>query len=536
MTRNKTPLLHIQDLSLHFGNPKQLTVNKVNLTLNASETLALVGESGSGKSLTAAAIMCLLPTTAQRHPNSRILLQGEDLLALPESRMCTQRGRRIGLIFQDAGVAFNPVFTLGQQLLEALAIHTTLSRRDRLKRAHTLLKEVGIQDTKRCFNSYPHELSGGQLQRTLIAMTLAGEPELLIADEPTTALDVTLQAQILQLLRDLQQRHGMGLLFITHDLNVVKQIADRVAVMQAGCIVEQGTLKQCLNRPKHAYTKQLLAAASMHSPPKAKRYTTQEPLLQVKHLSVQFPLKRAARKHWRDRFFTAVNKVSFDLYPGETLALVGESGSGKTTTGNAILRLAPTSGGHIHFANTSANGHSPQALQQLRRHVQVVLQNPFSAMNPRMTIGDILSEGLIAQGRVADADAAQERVIQALRDVELDPDCQHRYPHAFSGGQRQRICIARALVLEPQLIICDEPTSALDVSIQAQILDLMQRLQQERGLSYLLITHDFAVVSRLAHRVAVMHQGKIVEIGPTKRLLNCPQHHYTQRLLASCCD
>lgn len=523
-------LLQVIDLSVsvHYDQQELPILNAINFTVNKGETLAIVGESGSGKSFTALSIIQLLPPSATIHPSSTILLNGQDLLTFPEVKMRSVRGRQIGLVFQEAITALNPVLTIGNQLLEVINFHFRLKRKQAHFRAISLLEEVGIPNAEYYFHAYPHQLSGGLKQRAMIAIALAGEPILLIADEPTTALDVTLQAQIMALLKKLQQSRNMGLIFITHDLGVVYEMADQVVVLYKGEVVEAAPAKQFFKAPQHPYSQKLFASLPGWLQPPPREDTINNPiLLDVKNLKVYFPIKKGIIKHTVG-YIKAVDGVDFSLKQKQTLALVGESGSGKTTTGMAILKLVDITAGLINFEGINLADIEGERLRHLRKDLQVVFQDPYGSMNPRMLIGDIISEGILAQKISVNI---QERIDELLNYVGLDPDVKNRYPHEFSGGQRQRICIARALALQPKLLICDEPTSALDVSAQMQILKLLTKLQQEMGLSYVLITHNIAVVDYMADAVAVMHQGKIVELGLVSEVLTHPKHPYTQKLL-----
>lgn len=528
-------LLEVRNLSVSFHADRQLlpVVQNLNLRIQPGETLALVGESGSGKSVTGLSIMQLLPKSAVISPASSILLQGKDLLTCPEIEMRKIRGRRIGLVFQEAITAFNPVLTIGAQILEVFSCHFRLTRRQKKSRAIHLLEEVGMPDPEQYLSAYPHELSGGLKQRAIIAMALAGEPDLLIADEPTTALDVTLQATVIHLLQELQQKRGMGMLFITHDLGLVYQIASQVVVLLKGEAVEMADAKTFFAQPSHPYSKKLFAAvpnwdAVVQRPRKAET----KPLLSIENLKVYYPIRKGLFRRVVG-CVKAVDGVSFTLNEGQTLALVGESGSGKTTTGMAILRLAPITAGHIQFHGHDLREISSTQLREDRKDFQVVFQDPYSSMNPRMLVRDILAEGMLAQKLYRSHEQCLRRITELLLYVGLPPEAQMRYPHEFSGGQRQRICIARALAIHPRLLICDEPTSALDVSAQMQVLKLLLKLQQDLNLSYLLITHNLGVVAHMADFVAVMYHGEIVEAGPTFDILNNPQQAYTKNLIAA---
>lgn len=524
------PLITIENLSIAFGQPpyRELAVSQLNLTIKTGQCLGLVGESGSGKTLSALSIVQLLPVMARVSRHSRIMWQGENLLNFSEKRMREVRGLRIGMIFQDAMSAFNPVLTIGQQMNEIL-----LRKKFNhiAQRAQALLHEVGIDDPPRTYNAYPHQLSGGMRQRAMIAMALCGEPDMIIADEPTTALDVTLQAQILNLLNHLKKQRNLTLLFISHDLAVVSQLADEIAVLQDGKMVEMDTRREFFLHPQQPYTKQLLAA--MPSPEPRHTQSKQRPaVLTVNDLKVYFPIRKGILKR-KVGDIKAVDGVSFEIIAGETCALVGESGSGKTTTALALVRLLKLHAGQILFENKNIAALSAHQFKPLRAHIQMIFQDPYAALNPRMMIADSIMESLITQKILCRRRDQLKRVDELLEQVGLLPEHKWRYPHEFSGGERQRICIARALAVEPKLLILDEPTSALDVSIQLQILELLEQLQQQHKLSYLLITHNLGVVAYLSQTVAVMQQGKIVEHGHTEVLLKNPQHPYTRKLLAS---
>ncbi len=522
-------------------------VDNVNFSLQRGETLALVGESGSGKSLTALAILQLLPPSARITAHSEIWLAGKnalphsaggsatDILSLPEVAVRKIRGRRVGIIFQEASTALNPVLTIGEQIGEVLRCHFKMKPSACRERILSLLAEVGIANPLRCSKSYAHQLSGGQRQRAMIAMALAAQPDVLIADEPTTALDVTLQAQVLELLRTVQQKNRMGLLFITHDLGIVYQIADNVAVIAAGKIVEQTSAAAFFSAPQHPYSQRLFAALpewQQRSDNKSSPQDSINPLLSVQHLKVYFPIKKGVLQRTVD-YVKVVEEVNFNVQRGQTFALVGESGCGKTTIAKSIVRLVQPTAGKVNFLGQDLTQLSNSNLRLLRGDLQMVFQDPYASMNPRLRIGQIIAEGMLAQNMADSLSACYPIIKELLRRVDLDPECIYRFPHEFSGGQRQRICIARALAMRPKLIICDEPTSALDVVVQMDILKLLQRLQQESGLSYLLITHNFAVVAYLAHQVAVMQQGRIVEQGPVEQVLFQPQQAYTRQLLAA---
>ena len=609
MTASPRALLEVRDLRVSLSVPGGTVraVDGVDLTVMPGETHAILGESGCGKSMTALSILRLLPA-AGRVVDGSVRLDGTDLLRLPEDAMRAVRGRRVAMIFQEPQSSLNPVLTVGDQIAEGVRRHQGLSRRAALRRAVELLEAVGIPDPSRRASEYPHQLSGGMKQRVMIATALAGEPDLLIADEPTTALDVTIQAQVLELLDQLRRERGMAVLLITHDLGVVAESAQRVAVMYAGQVVEEGVTADLFARPLHPYTRKLFAAlpavgkrggalevipgtvpsltahvpgcrfaprcdqawalcraaapgwhplgrgqgvrchlyaegrdrarslppgpavvpASMAVP----RDVTPTPLLRVRGLQVHFPIRRGLLQRVVGQV-RAVDGVDLDLAAGRTLALVGESGCGKTTVGHAVLQLLRPTAGSVRFDGEELTRLSGPRLRQRRRELQIVFQDPYASMNPRMLVGDIVEEGMLAQGTLPDRTARRSRVADLLAQVGLDPGATDRYPHEFSGGQRQRVAIARALAVEPRLVVCDEPTSALDVSVQAQILNLLRNLQDHLGLAYLFITHNLAVVEYLAHEVAVMYLGRIVERGPVGAVLRGPAHPYTRALLSA---
>ncbi len=525
------PLLAVEDLSVAFapGAEARRVVDGVSFTLDRGETLALVGESGSGKSVTALSIIRLLQSPPAHHPSGRILFKGQDLLALSERRMTAVRGADITMVFQEPMTSLNPVHTVGQQVAEIVELHRGWRGEKARARVVELLTAVGIRDPEQKVDAYPHQLSGGQRQRVMIAMALANEPDLLIADEPTTALDVTVQAQILALLKDLQQRLGMALLFITHDLNIVRRIADRVCVMTGGRIVESGPVKEIFEAPQHPYTKKLLSAEPRGLPPVAD--PSRPILIEAEDVKVWFPIRRGFFRKVVGHV-KAVDGVNVTLRAGQTLGIVGESGSGKTTLGFALLRLIHATG-RIVFQGADISGRSWSAMRPLRRHMQIVFQDPFGSLSPRMSVSEIVGEGLaVHEPRLSHAER-EARVIKALTEVKLDPESRDRYPHEFSGGQRQRIAIARALVLEPQFIMLDEPTSALDMSVQADVVDLLRDIQARRGIGYLFISHDLRVVRALANDVIVMRMGKVVEQGPAAQIFARPETDYTRALMAA---
>jgi len=609
----ESPLLTVTGLKTWFDTSEQTVraVDGVDFTINKGETFALLGESGCGKSMTSLSIMRLVPEPAGKIVAGSVKLHGDDLFEMTELQMRNVRGRRIAMIFQEPMSSLNPVLTIGKQIKETVARHSRFGDFSAKKRSLELLDAVGIPDPKRRFDEYPHQLSGGMKQRVMIAIALAGEPELLIADEPTTALDVTIQAQVLELLSKLQKDTGMAIMLITHDLGVVSEMADRVAVMYAGQIVEQAPRDQFFSNPQHPYSQKLfdslpgitkrgqkLAVIKGSVPSLAQEFTgcrfeprceyawdlcrntipswisstsgefsgalchlldstqqkpaaqsvkkhepektgetkapekTEIPMLHVDGLKVHFPIQKGLLKRTVG-FVKAVDDLSIDIHKGQTLALVGESGCGKTTVGKGILQLVRPTAGCVKLEDVQLNRLSARDLRYKRRDIQIIFQDPFSSMNPRMMVKDIIEEGMIAQKVGGDARQREKRVEELLQQVGLAAEHKHRYPHEFSGGQRQRICIARALAVEPKLIICDEPTSALDVSVQAQILNLLKDLQDSLGLSYLFITHNLSVVEYLAHEIAVMYLGRVVEYGEVKEVMNDPKHPYTKALLSA---
>jgi microcin C transport system ATP-binding protein len=525
------PLLSVRDLSVAFrqGERETLAVDRVSFDIAKGETVALVGESGSGKSVTALSIMKLLPYPAARHPSGAILFKGRELLALPEQDIRRVRGDDITIIFQEPMTSLNPLHTIEKQIGEILELHRGLSGAAAQARIVEVLAQVGIPDPVSRLASYPHQLSGGQRQRVMIAMALANEPDLLIADEPTTALDVTVQAQILKLLKDIQTRMHMSMLFITHDLGIVRKIADRVCVMSKGKIVEQGPVERVYTAPEHPYTRALLAAEPKPDP--APLRPGAPVVVETRDLKVWFPIKRGVLRKVVGHI-KAVDGVSVAVRKGETLGVVGESGSGKTTLGLAILRLI-SSDGPIVFMGNALQGLRFKAMRPFRRDMQIVFQDPYGSLSPRMSVSDIIEEGLwVHHPNMPDAERG-ERVVRALNDVGLDPDTRGRYPHEFSGGQRQRIAVARAIVLEPTFVVLDEPTSALDMLIQTQIVDLLRDLQKRRNLTYLFISHDLRVVAALASRLIVMRHGKVMEEGPAAEVFANPKSDYTRALFAA---
>ncbi|MDX1656008.1 MAG: ABC transporter ATP-binding protein [Candidatus Competibacteraceae bacterium] len=527
------PLLEVRDLRVDFGHgPKAVAaVRGVSFELVRGETLALVGESGCGKSVTALSLLQLLPYPLARQGGS-IRLLGEELLGAGEDRLRRVRGDRVAMVFQEPMTSLNPLHSIEKQIGETLVVHKGLTGQAARRRILELLRLVGLPRAEERLGALPHELSGGQRQRVMIAMALANEPDILIADEPTTALDVTIQAQILQLLKDLQQRFGMAILFITHDLTIVRLMADRVCVMKDGAMVEEGPVAELFGDPRHPYTRRLLAAEPRGEPPQAEDNATQ--VLVAEDLRVWFPLKKGLLGRTVEHI-RAVDGVSLTIREGQTVGVVGESGSGKTTLGLALLRLIG-SRGVIRFQGRSLHDLDSRSLRSLRREMQIVFQDPFGSLSPRLSVGQIVGEGLKVHGLGGSSSERRQRVAQALEEVGLDPATQDRYPHEFSGGQRQRISIARALVLQPRLMVLDEPTSALDVSVQAQIVDLLRQLQRRHRLAYLFISHDLRVVRALASQVIVMKDGRVVEAGPAGELFKQPRHDYTRALLAAAFD
>jgi peptide/nickel transport system ATP-binding protein len=522
-------ILTVKNLSLSVGS--ETLLDNVSFEIQHGEIFALVGESGSGKSLTSLAIMRLLPDAITVRSGA-VHLKEKALFVVPESQMQTIRGRSIAMIFQEPMSALNPVMTVGSQVAEVLQIHLGLKKDQIKEKVLSLFREVSLKNPEERYSWYPHQLSGGQKQRVMIAIALACEPDLLIADEPTTALDVTIQAKVLRLLKKICKQRNLSILFITHDMAVVSEMADRIAVMKKGKIVEQAVCKDFFTHPQHPYTQSLLedARATKAYNKADKEY---EPLIEVEKLKVYFPIKKGFFQRTTG-FVKAVDDVTFSIAKGKTLALVGESGSGKSTIGKAILSLLDETEGKVNFEKQNLVGLDKKALNPYRRKIQVVSQDPFSALNPRMTIANIIREGMISLGVGPKGRREQDQYIQALLlKVDLEAAHMHRYPHEFSGGQRQRIGIARALAVEPELIICDEPTSALDVSVRTQVLALLTKLQEESGVSYLFITHDLSIIPMIADEVAVMKEGKIVEQGLVEDVMEDPQHPYTQKLLAS---
>jgi microcin C transport system ATP-binding protein len=524
-------LIKVEDLSVDFRGGGKIThaVKHVSFDIGRAETVALVGESGSGKTVTALSILKLLPYPSASHPSGKIWFKGENLMSLRDAALRSIRGNNVSMIFQEPMTSLNPLHTIEQQVGEILKIHRGLSDRAARERVLDLLGKVGIDDPKGRLVSYPHQLSGGQRQRVMIAMALANEPDLLIADEPTTALDVTIQAQILDLLAKLKDEFHMAMLLITHDLGIVRKMADRVCVMNNGEIVERGATQQIFASPQHPYTKHLLASEPKGAPPPANAKA--ETILEAKDLKVWFPIKRGFLRSIVG-YIKAVDGIDLAVKEGQTLGVVGESGSGKTTLGLALLRLVSSDGPIVYLGNR-IDGYDSKRMRPLRRHMQIVFQDPYGSLSPRLSVGQIIEEGLLIQNHGLSQDERNARVARALKEVGLDPAWRDRYPHEFSGGQRQRIAIARALVLEPKFLILDEPTSALDVSVQAQIVDLLRELQRKHKLAYLFISHDLKVVRALANSIIVLRHGKVVEQGPARTVFAKPKTDYTKALLAA---
>jgi microcin C transport system ATP-binding protein len=529
--REDPPLLEVKDLSVDFGAGERAVhaVRNVSFRIERGETFSLVGESGSGKSVTALSIMQLLPYPFARHPSGSIRFKGRELIGAGHEVLKDIRGDQIGIIFQEPMTSLNPLHTVERQVNEILLLHKRMGKGAARARTLELLRMVGIPNPEKRLSAYPHELSGGQRQRVMIAMALANDPDLLIADEPTTALDVTIQAQILKLLKELQEKLGMALLLITHDLNIVRKMGGRVGVMTGGQIVEQGAVEEVFERPAHAYTKKLLAAepsgAAIRAQPDAPT------VIEADDLKVWFPIKAGVLRRVVDHI-KAVDGVSVRVKAGHTVGVVGESGSGKTTLGLALLRLIKSEGPVVYLGRR-IDGLGWRDLRPLRREMQVVFQDPYGSLSPRLSIAQIIAEGLDVHGLGGNGIDRDQLIIDALKEVGLDPESRHRYPHEFSGGQRQRIAIARAIVLKPRFVVLDEPTSALDMSVQAQIVDLLRELQERHGLAYLFISHDLRVVRALSEEVLVMKDGKVVEAGPADAVFEAPREPYTKALMAA---
>ncbi len=531
---NKDTLVNVKNLSVDFRQGETVTqaVKGISFNIGKGETVALVGESGSGKSVSALSILQLLQYPAASHPTGEIWFEGRDILKMKPAELRGIRGSKISIIFQEPMTSLNPLHTIEKQVGEVLKVHRGMDEKAARVRTLELLEKVGIREPEKRLSSYPHQLSGGQRQRVMIAMALANEPDLLIADEPTTALDVTIQAQILELLAQLQKEMGMAMLLITHDLGIVRRMAERVYVMQAGSIVEEGATEEIFTAPKHAYTKQLLAAEPKGKPPQS--VETGQVVVETDNLKVWFPIHKGVFRTVVDHV-KAVDGLTLKLRAGETLGVVGESGSGKTTLGLAIMRLI-ASEGPIAYVGKRIDAFDSKQMRPLRKEMQIVFQDPYGSLSPRLSIFQIIEEGLEIQAPELSYGQRRERVTQAMQEVGLDPSGLDRYPHEFSGGQRQRIAIARAMVLKPKFVMLDEPTSALDMSVQAQIVDLLRDLQQRHNLAYLFISHDLKVVRALSNYVIVMRAGKVVEEGPAEQIFASPREDYTKALMAAALD
>jgi microcin C transport system ATP-binding protein len=524
-------LLEVKNLSVDFKNGAQVThaVKNVSFSIEKGEILAVVGESGSGKSVTALSILQLLPYPIAQHPTGSIKFKGEELMNAPDVLLRGIRGNKVAMIFQEPMTSLNPLHTIEKQIAEVLFIHKRMAPAAARARVVELLKLVGLEKLTERLNAYPHELSGGQRQRVMIAMALANEPDLLIADEPTTAVDVTVQAQLLKLLKDLQKKTGMAVMLITHDLSIVRKMADRVAVMYQGELVEYEQTEKVFTAPSHAYTKMLLAAQPKGMP---QPFDAKVPAIaHAEQLKVYFPIK-AGIFHRTVDYVKAVDGIDIDIRPGQTVGVVGESGSGKTTLGLALLRLIQSTGA-IRFNGQAIDGMAANDIRPLRKEMQIVFQDPYGSLSPRLSVSQIIEEGLLVHFPALTAAEREKQVMDVLQEVGLDPATRNRYPHEFSGGQRQRIAIARAMVLKPKFVILDEPTSALDMSVQVQIIDLLRNLQQKHNLAYLFISHDLRVIKAISHEVIVMKNGKVVESGPTQQIFTQPREEYTKTLIAA---
>ena len=540
MTENSTSqnqsacLVQVSNLSVSFKTVASVThaVKNVSFDIHQGETLAIVGESGSGKSVSALSIIQLLPYPTAYHPSGSIIYEGQELLGAERNVLETYRGDKIGMIFQEPQTSLNPLHTISKQISESLILHRGMSKTDARDRSLELLELVKIRNARQRLDAYPHQLSGGQRQRVMIAMALANEPGLLIADEPTTALDVTIQAEILELLLDLQQQLGMSMLLISHDLNIVRKLADRICVMRNGKFVETGTKNQIFDSPEHDYTKMLLAAEPSGSG--GQPADTASVVAELDSLRVWYPIRRGVLRRVVD-YVKAVDDVNITIRAGETVGVVGESGSGKTSLALAMLRLI-SSRGSIRFLGNEIQGRTTKELRNLRKSMQIVFQDPYSSLSPRMTVADIIAEGLKVHHREMTKSDRDDRVVEVLREVELDVDTRHRYPHEFSGGQRQRVAIARAMILKPRFVVLDEPTSALDRSVQSQIIELLRNLQEAHALAYIFISHDLSVVRAMSSSVVVMQFGRVVEQGATEQIYNNPREPYTKALISAAMD
>ena len=540
MTENSTSqnqsacLLQVSNLSVSFKTVASVThaVKSISFNIHHGETVAIVGESGSGKSVSALSIIQLLPYPTAYHPSGSITYDGRELLGAERDVLEAYRGDKIGMIFQEPQTSLNPLHTISKQISESLILHRGMSKTDARDRSLELLELVKIRNARQRLDAYPHQLSGGQRQRVMIAMALANEPGLLIADEPTTALDVTIQAEILELLLDIQQQLGMSMLLISHDLNIVRKLADRICVMRNGKFVETGTKNQIFDSPEHDYTKMLLAAEP--SGRGGQPAESASVVAELDSLRVWYPIRKGVLRRVVD-YVKAVDDVNITIRAGETVGVVGESGSGKTSLALAMLRLI-SSRGSIRFLGNEIQGRTTKELRDLRKSMQIVFQDPYSSLSPRMTVADIIAEGLKVHHREMTKSDRDDRVVEVLREVELDVDTRHRYPHEFSGGQRQRIAIARAVILRPRFVVLDEPTSALDRSVQSQIIDLLRNLQEAHALAYLFISHDLSVVRAMSSSVVVMQFGRVVEQGATEQIYNNPQEPYTRALISAAMD
>jgi len=530
MQTDAAPLLRISNLHIGFRKAGEVrnVVHGADLAINENETLGLVGESGSGKTVTAQAILRLIPESLIAYPEGEITFRDRKILNMSGRELLGIRGNEIGMIFQEPMSSLNPLHTVERQLNETLGLHQGLSGSRATRVSLQWLQKVGLREPEKRLKSYPHQLSGGERQRVMIAMALANSPKLLIADEPTTALDVTIQAQILALIKSLQRELRMAVLFITHDLGIVRRFADRVAVMHDGRIVETGPTEEIFQNPRDSYTRALLDTEAPGEPPIPD--ASREVILRTENLKVWFPIQHGFLRRTTGHV-KAVDGAAFQIRRGQTLGVAGESGSGKTTLGRAVLRLLKSTG-EILFEDVHLNGLKPEQLRPLRRRMQIIFQDPYGSLSPRMSVEQIIGEGLLVHN-VGEPGEREQKIVEAMREVGLDPEERHRYPHEFSGGQRQRIALARALVLKPSLLVLDEPTSSLDRTIQFQVIELLRALQRKHGLSYIFISHDLKVLKALCHEIAIMKEGKIVEVGPAREIFDNPRHPYTRELLAT---